>query len=53
MLKTLALVVVGVALYSGMRYLGRLWGWPDSVSIAVVTGLALVGIVIGNRHRWR
>jgi hypothetical protein len=53
MLKTLALVVVGVGLYSGVRYLGRLLGWPDSVSIAVVTGMALLVVVVANRHRWK
>ena len=53
MLRTLALVLIGVCLVSSVRYLGRLWGWPDGVSIAVVTGVAVSAMLIGHRGRWK
>ena len=36
----------------GMRYVGRLRGWPDSVSIAVVGMIALIVLFV-ERARLR
>jgi hypothetical protein len=44
MLRTLLIVVtvvVGLCLFWGVHYVGRQWGWPDSISTAVGTGIAL------------
>ena len=49
MLRTLLMVVmviVALCLFWSMRYVGRQWGWPDSVSNAVVTGIALIVLFV-------
>ena len=56
MLKTLLVIVVSLCLalclFGGMRYVGRQWGWPDSVSIAVAGMIALI-VLFAEKARVR
>ena len=56
MLRTPLVIVVSLCLalclFWGMRYVGRLWRWPDSVSIAVVGMIALIVLFV-ERARLR
>ena len=49
MLRTLLIlvtVVVGLCLFWGIHYVGRQWGWPDSLSTAVGTWIALIVLFV-------
>jgi len=41
-LLIVVMLVVAVCLFWGMRYVGRQWGWPDSISTAVVGMIAMI-----------